>query len=312
MTLRTIDAFITTVAPDKATVVFSPEFIAIFGSVISLNKRYTKPKSQRDAFYWWLLEKRADLKELLLLPESYNDWSDFSVYSDLLLFEQDLGYLTSAVLIFLESPGSIAELGAFSQIESLSERLIVVVNEDHHPKRSFISLGPLRSIEKTQKHPHCVCVIPSVKPEQLVKHVSVIIDMLEQKRSLRRPPRSFDATNPQHQILLVLDFINLFSVIQIKELQHLATHFGVHLKLQRLNQLLFLLEKTKLIICRHYGGNQYFLPQSFRREYIDYTSGFTSSPFNRATTKTRAWEEVKSDAYRKSVLESAIKGREVK
>ena len=39
MTLKTIETFITTVAPNKATVVSFPEFIAIFGGAISPKKK---------------------------------------------------------------------------------------------------------------------------------------------------------------------------------------------------------------------------------------------------------------------------------
>ncbi len=307
MTLKTIDSFIATVDPDRATVVSFPEFIAIFGGAISLQKKRKKPKSKRDAFYWWILEHRKELKELLLLPENYNDWSDFAIYSDLLLFEKDLGHLTSAVLVFLESPGSIAELGAFSQIDSLSERLIVVVADEHHPKRSFISLGPIRSITETQKHQNGICVIPNVKPEQLVEHISVIVGMLDKKRQRIQGTARFNKKSIQHEILFILDFINLFLVIQIIELQQLASDFGLEINLPRLKQILFLLEKTELITCQHYGDNQYYIPRNFRKKYVDYTSKAEASPFKRETTKALVWDEIQKDQHLKSVFKLANK-----
>ncbi len=306
MTLKTIDSFISTVDPHKATVVSFPEFIAIFGGPIRFKKSRAKPKSNRDAFYRWILEHRSDLKELLLIPENYSDWSDSAIYSDLLLFEKDLGYLTSAVLIFLESPGSIAELGAFSQIDSLSKRLMVVVKDGHHPKKSFISLGPIRSIKETQKHAHSVCVIPDVKPEQLMPSIPSIVEMLDLKRARTKSNESRKRNDQQHQILLILDFINLFLVIQKNELKQLAMHFGFKLSLGRLNQLLFLLEKTELITCKHSFGNQYYLPRKFNK-YIDYTSKTGSSSFKRDTTKARVLEEIQNDQPRKSAYDLAIK-----
>lgn len=315
MTLKTIDSFITTVDPSRATVVSFPEFIAIFGSVVSLKKRRSKPKSQRDAFYWWVLDNRNDIKEVLLFPENYNDWSDFATYSDLLKFETDLGYLTSAVLIFLESPGAIAELGAFSQIDSLSQRLIVVVTQDHHPKKSFISLGPIRSIHDTQKHPHSVCVIPAIPKisfGQIIEHIPVIVEMLDQKRQRKNDTESLVHSNHQHEILLILDLINLFLVIQITELQRLALHFGVDLKLPRLNQILFLLEKTELIISNHYGANQFYMPHKFKKIYVDYTSNTGSPPFKREKTKALVWNEIQNDSHRKHVHALANKDGGVK
>lgn len=307
MTLKTIDSFLTTVDPNKATVVSFPEFIAIFGSEISISEQKNPPLSKRDAFYWWFKENRSDINGLMLLPESYNDWGEFDVYTDLLLFEQDLGYLTSAVLIFLESPGSIAELGAFSQIDSLSERLIIVVTDNYHPKRSFISLGPIRSIKDTKKHPHSVCVIPNVKPEDLIAHIPVINDELNEKRKLRKNTVSFSKENPQHQILLCLDCINLFLVIQKSELNGLLKGFGIEITPTRLTQILFLLEKTELITCQHYGNNQYYVPRKFKKIYIDYTSKAQEQSFKRETTKAHVWDEIQKDVYRKRVYEIAYK-----
>lgn len=308
MTLKTIDSFISTVDPDKATVVSFSEFIAIFGGAVLFKKSRAKPKSYRDAFYRWLLNQRPDLKNLLLFPESYNDWSDFSTYSDLLLFEEDLGYLTSAVLIFLESPGSIAELGAFSRIPSLRKRLMVVVKDIHHPKKSFISLGPIRSIKETNKHPHSVCEIPDEKPDQLEKHIPAIVDMLDQKRKRAYSTEHYDETNHQHEILLILDLINLFSVILRTELLSLVSHFGKKMEMSRLEQILFLLEKTELISSRHYVGVQYYFASKFKKVYVDYTAKSDCQKFKRARFIALVVKEIEKDKNRKIVYDSLKAG----
>ncbi|MCM2566292.1 retron St85 family effector protein [Janthinobacterium kumbetense] len=302
MTLKAIESFIATVDPKRATVVSFPEFIAIFGGAISPKKK-NKAKSQRDAFVRWWTENRQEQVELLLLPENYSDWNEFNTYSDLLLFEKDLGYLTSAVLVFLEAPGAIAELGAFSQINSLSERLVVVVRDIHHPAKSFISLGPIRSLEKTQKHENSVCVIPNVKPEDLPKHISVVIATLDQKRAQTKPSSTFNAADAQHEIILVLDLVNLFLVCQITELQKILLHFGIEIKTARLDQILFLLQKTELISYRQYGNNHYYIPKKFRKIYVDYTTSKPGINFKRERFKTIIWKEIQSDAFRKSIFE---------
>lgn len=299
MTLRSIEAFLATVDPLQATVVSFPEFIAIFGGTLRSKSSRARPKSQRDFFLEWLIKNRNDLHQLLLLPEHYEDWNDFNTYSDLLLFEKDLGYLTSAVLIFLEGPGAIAELGAFSQIESLSKRLVIVVTDDRHPKKSFISAGPIRSVVVTQNHQHSLCVVPAGKAEDLVKHVAIIVDTLDQKRALRRGTMSFDNNSPQHEILLILDLINLFLAPTVSELQRVAMHFGKDLKGQRLNEILFLLEKTSLITSKTYGDVKYYRPHNFQKTYVDYSSRSGASVFNRTRSKTLTLEELQGDKYRK-------------
>jgi hypothetical protein len=241
----------------------------------------------------------------MLLPEKYNDWSDFSTYSDLLLFEKDLGYLTSAVIIFLESYGSIAELGAFSQINSLSEKLLVVVADNHHPKKSFISLGPIRNIEFTKKYQNSVCVIPSGKPNELEPHISIIVDTLTKKRIRTNKHVSFKNTEPLHEILLVLDLINLFLVSLKTELIQLSTIFNVNLIFSRIYQLLFLLEKVELITCQHYGDTQYYIPKNFKKIYLDYTSKTSEKSFKRDRFKTLIWAEIQTDKFRKNAYEAS-------
>lgn len=307
MTLKAIDSFISTVDPKKATVVSFPEFIAIFGGAISAPGKKSKAKSQRDAFVRWVRQNRNDLQDLLLLPENYDDWNDFNTYSDLLLFEKDLGYLTSAVLVFLESPGAIAELGAFSQIDSLSERLVIVVADNHHPRKSFISLGPIRSVVNTRGHPNSFCVIPNVKPEELAEHIPEVVRILDQKRKRTNRGSAFDPKNSQHEILLVLDLVNLFIVCQVNELQTLLSFLGIEATIARLDQILFVLEKTELVICKHYGDNKYFVPKRFRNTYIDYTAKSGGKTFKRDRLKANIWKEIQDDSFRKNVFELANK-----
>ena len=307
MTLKAIESFVATVDPLKTTVVSFPEFIAVFGGAVSSATGEGIPLSQRDAFVRWLRLHRRELVEYLLIPENYDDWSDFNVYSDLLLFEKDLGYLTSAVLVFLEGPGAIAELGAFSQIDSLRERLVVVIASDHRAKRSFITLGPIRSITETHRHKDGLCVIPNVEPIGLDEHVPVILDTLSQKRYRPNSSTAFNRNDEQHQMLLILDFVNLFLAVQLTELQSLSAHFGAVLDIVRLKQILFVLEKTQLITAEEYGKVTYYVPRNFKRSYQDYAAKDGARPFKRETAKAKTYEEISQDKFRRFAYGQATK-----
>ena len=310
MTLKAIDSFVATVDPKRSTVVSFSNYIAVFGGALSpLRSRSKKPRSFRDAFVRWVREKRADLANLLLVPENFEDWNDFDVYSDLLLFEKDLGYLTSAVLVFLEAPGAIAELGAFSQIDSLSERLLIVVTDVRHPAKSFISLGPIRSVFNTQKRSHSLCVIPDASPSDFINSMPIVVDTLDKKRSSNKAGMGFDAGNERHKIMLILDLINLFQVVQITELQQLARHFDVELDLTRLEQMLFVLKKTGLVVHKWYGDNQYYLPGELKEQYMDYTSKPDVTSFERTRAKSEVFGEIQKDQFRKNVYESALRSK---
>lgn len=307
MSLRSIDIFIAAVDPNKTTVVSFPDFVAVFGGEILTKRRAKTPKSRRAAFIQWLSIHRPELQLKLVVPESYDDWNDFDVYSDLLEFEQDLGYLTSAVVVFLEGPGAIAELGAFSQIQSLWERLLIVVGEHHHPIKSFISLGPIRNVLVTKNQGDSICVIPNVKPKDLPEHAAVIMDALDKRRHRGDQTMSFDKKNTQHQILLVLDLIRLFLAPQLQELQQLVSHFGIDLSLRRLKQIIFLLEKTKLVESHHYGNSLYLSPSGVEGIYIDYSAPSKARSFNRTSMTAKIWNELQTTP-RKNVIASLKKG----
>lgn len=70
---------------------------------------------------------------------------------DLLELEGLLAASVDAVIILLEGPGAIAELGAFANHQELSKKLIVVVDRRYRRRKSFIMLGPVRRLAQQDK-----------------------------------------------------------------------------------------------------------------------------------------------------------------
>jgi len=79
--------------------------------------------------------------------EDIKDWNSYSAYEDLIEFEKDIAHLCKAIVLFVESPGSIAELGTFCVIPEISKKLVVFVHTDYAQSSSFVSLGPLKKID---------------------------------------------------------------------------------------------------------------------------------------------------------------------
>ncbi|MCL5037341.1 MAG: retron St85 family effector protein [Chloroflexi bacterium] len=103
---------------------------------------------------------REDIRKGLTMMRRYRGWIDIyypenlfeellskGTMYDLLSLENLLADSVHAVLIVLESPGAIAELGAFANHKKLNNRLIVVVDEKHKKDKSFIMLGPVRHLK---------------------------------------------------------------------------------------------------------------------------------------------------------------------
>jgi hypothetical protein len=219
----------------------------------------------------------------------------------LLRFEEDLSYLTSAVVIFLEAPGAIAELGAFSQIAALRERLVVVVGDHHHEKRSFISLGPLRQLDR-RENDH-VCVIPNAPAKKLPEDLPVVLRNVAKKIKAAIGGRAFDPKDRGHQFALALDLISLIEVMSFKDVKAALSYFGVISNETSIRQLLFTLLKAKLIQTHRYGGTNYYLPIQRRQKWVDYRGPTATAPFNRPRVTARILGRRKFDDDRHRVHE---------
>ena len=303
MILNSLNSFISTVDPNKATVTSFPQFIALYGGVTSPNHAHLKVKSQRALFYQWVLEYRQEFKGLLLLSDLYDDIGEYYRGDDFTLLERDIGYLTSAILMFLESSDTIVKYGVFSQIQSLCKKLVIVVTDDYQPKKTFISLEPIYKNHGTIRYPNSFCIIPKGELNTFIKYIPNIIEIIDKKIKLVNGRESFNKKNPQHEILLVLDLINLFLTIRFTEIQHLVSHFGLELGPSRLNQILFLLDKTGLITRQRYGNNLFYIPRNFKKRYIKYSSYSSGCSFRREGLKTSVWKEIQGDSYRRRVYE---------
>lgn len=283
-----IELLIAAASHEGATIESLPGLLTIFGGTLSSKEEVASsiaPKSKRDACVQWLSVNRPDVFSRLLLPENYDDWSSFNTYSDLLLFEEDLGYLTAAVVIFLEAAGSIAELGAFSQIPSLRDRLVIVVTDEHHEKKSFISLGPLRQLE--QRDAHSVCVIPTGEPANLVNDIGVVIDAIEKKSSQAKPKHLFDPKQKQHQFALALDVIALIESTTFTDVKRAFEYFQIDENDARIRQILFTLQKSGLVQKRRYGGIEYYGPKNRGEKFIDFRGKDAGDKFNRLRLQSK-------------------------
>ncbi|WP_147431148.1 retron St85 family effector protein [Oceanibaculum indicum] len=63
---------------------------------------------------------------------------------DITVFEELIGELSHSIVIFPEAPGSLAETGYFSAKEDIARKILLVMNEKHLTRDSFISIGPAK------------------------------------------------------------------------------------------------------------------------------------------------------------------------
>lgn len=84
------------------------------------------------------------------MPEGlFDDLLEKKTY-DLLGLEEILANSVDAIVIFPESPGSFAELGAFSGNQHLRHKTICVCEEDYKKALSFINVGPIKILRNVK------------------------------------------------------------------------------------------------------------------------------------------------------------------
>lgn len=88
-----------------------------------------------------------DNKIRVLYPEDlFMDILSKNKSMDLLSLENFLADNSDVICIIPESPGSLVELGAFTNNEKTLENLFVVINEKYKAQKSFIMTGPIKYI----------------------------------------------------------------------------------------------------------------------------------------------------------------------
>lgn len=295
----TLTRFRDLIDPTKCRVDSFPGLVAVFGGDISDDASKLNC-SKRNVFLKWLQRNDHELLPQLVIPENYGDWNGLGKYKDLLAFERDLGHLTDAVIVFLDGPGSFAELGAFSQIETLASKLIVVIASEHHQDDSFISLGPVRQLQSKDKN--SVCPIPSTRNEELEADIPLILKKLDAKKTRKNSTEAFQPRNEQHQVLVTLDLVDLFLALTREELEETLNALGVAIDRNRLHQLLFLLEKVRLIKRVDYGDQRFYLP-SKAGDYVLLNYSSKAEPFDRTRWRIDVLHEIASQGPRKRVCE---------
>lgn len=73
-----------------------------------------------------------------------------------LKMEEELGRLADCILLIVESPGTFAELGAFSLSPELRAKMLVVLDQKYRLDESFINTGPVRWVDAESLFAPCV------------------------------------------------------------------------------------------------------------------------------------------------------------
>ncbi len=145
-------------------------------------------------------------------------WTHISELQDLnaLQMENELGQISDAVILLIQSPGTFAELGAFSQNSELRRKLLLIVDKRFKLDPSFINRGAIRWVNQDSEFKPVVYADFT----EILTVVSEINDRLQ-----RIPPFPFDnvsdiANRPRYLLFLLLDLLSIITPAPEKHIDY--------------------------------------------------------------------------------------------
>lgn len=212
----------------------------------------------------------------LFRPEEIEEWATDAIFKNLMDYEKELASVSSLVVIILESAGSIAELGAFSQLPELSKKLIIFKSNHFGSDTSFIDLGILRYIKsdygsnKVRKYDWT----PSTNgrtatiPNDLA--LDVLHDLSDEVKGLKKTSK-FKPEYDTHIAALICELISIFKMIKEGEIQTYLTTLKININKDGIKRKLFILQHFKIIakvevsdsIYYHHTGDEFHSVNGF-------------------------------------------------
>ena len=292
----------------RAQIIHLPSIVFVFGRHLR-DAPGDAPSGMRDMFVSWAHETGHEIASSLKLPEDYPEWNQFDGYDDLTAFESDAGCISRAVLLFVESEGAFAELGAFCTQVVLAERLFVVLYSKYYRANSYIALGPLRVLKRVQGDEHSICPVDGDTLTDFEKVLPDLASEVLEKSKQALKVHAFDPQQVRDQFLFIADIVELFGALTLKEITQLLTAFGMALTKQRIGQMLNLLCLLEVIQPSEHLSRHFYVPPKGKREgFIGYKFMDSSARIDRVQFKLRAMEFLKQDPFRRQAYEK-VHGR---
>lgn len=214
-------------------------------------------------------------------PEEIQDWHTDGIFKDLVSFELELAAICSLVVIIPESEGSLVELGAFSQLNELSEKSIVICSSKFARDASFINLGILRFL--TAKNPSRVKTYPwdTKRPDSIAPEIidDVISDI---KQELDNSPGSqvLKIKQRSHSSIFICELLRFFVALKENEIREYLDLIGLEITKDELRAKLFLLETFGFIKTQTYSDAVFYMPDDPAHHKLRVALRDNSKPFD--------------------------------
>lgn len=250
--------FLRLIEISNCRVLLAPHITFICGGPVDISA--TSNHSIRNMFMN-LSAGMSDKSEGFTLAENFKDWQ--TGYSNLADFENDIASLASVIVVILESPGALAELGLFFANPELRRKMVVVVHRAHHASESFIKFGLLSPLETERQESVLVYEIDNKKIDEIEKdEVKEIVDDVFSINEKLDKTSLFNLNNRGHLIFLIFQIIDLFSILTFAEIELYINTLGATMRKKEITSGLYILRKFNLIEEEKRSSQVFYFVQS--------------------------------------------------
>lgn len=151
---RLTNGYLMTLDYSKLRLMNVPNFLFLCGgktNTYELSDGEKKYYSMRGAILDSIVTSFSQLSQKLQYAEDYDDWLEHGTVKNLIDFELAIADMAGAIVLVLEGPGAFAELGSFSVLDTLADKLILIVNTNIVEENTFINYGPIKYLEDNKK-----------------------------------------------------------------------------------------------------------------------------------------------------------------
>jgi hypothetical protein len=256
-------AFAESVKVSTCRVRNTPNLIFLCGGPPQKPRSPKQYRSVRDYFIRYVKVHKPTIAPKLRLAEDIGRWYDHERFTDLLDVENYLADLVEIIILFVESPGSIAELGAFSALKAVQPKVLAVVNKKFNGP-SFIADGPVRHLREHGSAVYEYLWNPSVRRFnhrsnlEIFKELSEeLCNVLQHREDTPLKEPILDLESHGHTMLLVADLIDIAFVATMTDIQDCLRTLGREVDKSTLHRYFFLLEDLNIIKEEYLDGSFY-------------------------------------------------------
>ncbi len=227
--------------------------------------------SFRNQLLTFTAENNIEFGSAIVCAEEFKDYYKNDNYNDLVTFEDDIASLSSLVIIFLESPGSLVELGLYCSRKQYHKKLLVVAPENKvSDEDSFIFLGPLEYIKKNSDDSVVIYPFPEENVDFDNATTEDLCSAISLKLNKTNSTEKFLTDNSSHLAHLIAEIVRLCFPIQIGEIEVCFNVLNIEFKQSQVKRLLYLLQKLGFLDHIKYSSNIYYFPSDPNEKLISF------------------------------------------